>query len=254
MRPSPITTPLFRDSIASAWKIGSHAARVNLVPGLVLQGFAVLLLLAYLHAAAFRHALEAVSRLQDAHGLAFSFATRAVFSGFVPFLFQACMPSLRPARLFRTLAFTTLWWGFQGAVSYGFYVCQAHLYGAGNSISVVTAKVLTDMLVFTPVWGCPSNAVSHLWLDRSFSWRQTRAELGKGWYARIVLPNLLPAWALWCPGVAVVYSLPTLLQPHMAALIGCFWALLCLKIAHDSLPSSSALQPHRHERKIASQG
>ena len=230
------------EPIVSAWKIGLRAARANLFPGLVLQAFAVLILLTYWCSYGFRHALEIVARIQDAHGLAFSFATRALFAGLVPFLFQALMPSLRPVHLFRTLAFTSLWWGFQGAITYWFYALQAQLYGAGNSVPVVTAKVLTDMLVFTPLWGCPSNAVSHLWLDKGFSWQQTRAELGRGWYARIVLPNLLPAWALWLPGVAVIYSLPTLLQPHMAALIGCFWALLCLKIARYSSKNES-VQP-----------
>ena len=228
---SPPKAKLACDHVVSALRIGLHAARVNLIPGLVLQTFAVVILLTYWYSDGFRNALEIVARIQAAHGLAFSFATRALFAGLVPFLFQALMPSLRPVHLFRTLAFTSLWWGFQGAIAYWFYALQAQLYGDGISASVVTAKVLTDMLVFTPLWGCPSNAVSHVWLDKGFSWQQTRAELGRGWYARIVLPNLLPAWALWLPGVAVIYSLPTLLQPHMAALIGCFWALLCLKIA-----------------------
>jgi len=221
-----------RRPIADAWKIGLRAARVNLVPGLVLQTFAVLLLVTHTCSEGFREALEGVATLQEKHGLIFSFATRAIFAGVLPFLFQMIMPSLRPARLLATLVFAILWWGFQGVTAYLFYILQAHLYGESHALPVVLAKVLTDMLVFTPLWGCPANAISHLWLDNGFSWRLTRAMMRHGWYARIVLPNLLPAWTIWFPGVAVIYSLPTPLQPHMAALIGCFWALLCLKIAH----------------------
>ncbi len=218
--------------IAAAWRIGVRAARVNLVPGLVLQAFAILLLIAYSCSEGFRATLEGVATLQDRHGLTFSFATRAIFAGLFPFLFQLLMPTLRPARLLATLIFATFWWGFQGVNAYLFYLLQAHLYGESHAPSVVLAKVLTDMLVFTPLWGCPANAISHLWLNNGFSWRLTCGMMGKGWYARLVLPNLLPAWTIWFPGVAVIYSLPTSLQPHMAALIGCFWALLCLKIAH----------------------
>ena len=227
--------------VAVAWKIGLHAARANLLPGLMLQGVAVLFLAVYMCSSDFRRALEIVARLQDAHGFVFSFATRALFAGLVPFLFQALIPSLRPVSLFRTLSFSLVWWGFQGVVCYWFYAVQAWFYGIGDAVSVVAAKVLTDMFVFTPLWGCPSNAVSHLWLNNGFSWKKTCAELDKGWYSRIVLPNLLPAWALWFPGVAVIYSLPSLLQPHMAALIGCFWALLCLKIANLSSRNSGGI-------------
>ena len=158
--------------VAVAWKIGLHAARANLLPGLMLQGVAVLFLAVYMCSSDFRRALEIVARLQDAHGFVFSFATRALFAGLVPFLFQALIPSLRPVSLFRTLSFSLVWWGFQGVVCYWFYAVQAWLYGIGDAVSVVAAKVLTDMFVFTPLWGCPSNAVSHLWLNNGFSWKK----------------------------------------------------------------------------------
>jgi hypothetical protein len=45
------------------------------------------------------------------------------------------------------------------------------------------------------------------------------------------MPNLVPNWMVWTPGIAVTYSLPGLLQVPMANLIGCFWALLCITIA-----------------------
>ena len=38
-------------------------------------------------------------------------------------------------------------------------------------------------------------------------------------------------WVLWIPSLCVVYSLPQLLQSHVAGLIGGFWVLMSLQIA-----------------------
>lgn len=216
---------------AEAWRIGRRSAAANARPGLVIQLAALLLGVAYARSTGVRAALQHVSDLQAAWPIGFSFLSRSLFSGLLPFLLQLAIPALRPKHPLRTLAFTSIWWGMQGVILHFFYGGLARLYGETASWSTIAAKVATDMLLFAPLWGCPSNALSHLWHDNGFSWSRTRRSLGKGWYARMVLPNLLPAWALWTPAVIVIYSLPTLLQPHLAALIGCFWALMCLKIA-----------------------
>ena len=45
------------------------------------------------------------------------------------------------------------------------------------------------------------------------------------------MPNQVPGWTFWAPGVLILYSLPTDLQMPMSALLGCFWSLMCLQIA-----------------------
>ena len=74
-------------------------------------------------------------------------------------------------------------------------------------------------------------ALAHLWQDQNYSWRATRLQLGPGWYRRIVLPNQVPGWTFWAPCLLVLYALPTALQMPLSALLGCFWALMCLQIA-----------------------
>ncbi len=98
-------------------------------------------------------------------------------------------------------------------------------------VAVVLAKVAADMGVFTPLIASPANALSHLWKDLDFSCCALCSRLGRGWYRRIVLPNLIPNFLIWVPGVAFVYAMPAPLQLPMSNLIGCFWSLMCLQLA-----------------------
>ena len=218
-------------SVRDAFAIGARAAKVNMLPAFILQAAAVSLLIAYRSSSSFRDLLDVVAQLQKQHGIAFAALVRALFSGLLPVIFQIAIPSLRPVKVWRLLWFSLSWWGFQGALAYLFYGLQAVMFGSGTGWQSVLPKVAFDMLIFTPFIGCLSNSIAHLWLDLDCSWRRLCPMLRRGWYNRIVLPNLVPGWALWLPGVAVIYSLPGPLQVHMASLIGCFWALLCLKIA-----------------------
>ena len=66
-----------------------------------------------------------------------------------------------------------------------------------------------------------------------------RAAMGPGWYRRLVLPNLLTNYFVWFPGTLIFYSMPTDLQLVVANCIGCFWALMCARIAaHSGVPTT----------------
>jgi len=218
-------------SVREAFHIGARAAKSNMLPAFILQAAAVSLLVAYRCSPSFRGVLDVVAELQKQYGIIFAMLVRTFFSGLIPIVFQIVIPSLRPVKIWRALWFSLFWWSFQGVLVYLFYGFQAIMFGSGTGWQSVVPKVLFDMLIYTTLIGCPSNSIAHIWLDMDCSWKGLKSVMGHGWYNRIVLPNLIPAWALWIPGVAVVYSLPDALQVHMASLIGCFWALLCLKIA-----------------------
>ena len=106
--------------------------------------------------------------------------------------------------------------------------------GADLTLTIVLAKVGCDMTFFTILVGAPLNALSHLWKDLDWDFAAFRAQLGPGWYRRIVVPNLLPNWLVWIPGTAIFYSLPADLQLAVANAIGCMWALMCVRIASHS--------------------
>ena len=226
MEPSPKMMPG-----ATPWQIGVRAARANLVPGLVLQAAAVAFVVAYYFSPAFHALLQYLVNWQDRYGIVFTVLTRVVFNGMVPAAFCALVPGLHVRRPWAALLFGMAWWGFMGANTHVFYALQARGWGAEASLPVVLAKTATDMLVYSPFYASPLVAVAHLWQDQNYSFRATRLLLGPGWYRRIVLPNQVPGWTFWAPCLLVLYALPTALQMPMSALLGCFWALMCLQIA-----------------------
>ena len=216
---------------ASPWQIGVRSARANLIPGLVLQAVALVLVVAYYRSATFNALLDVFAGWQVEYGIGFSIVTRMVTNGLVPALFCALEPSLQMRHPWKSLVFLVLWWGFMGAATHLFYAFQAWLWGDHAGVGTVLLKTATDMLIYSPFLASPINAIAHLWQDLDFSASATVRQLGPGWYRRIVLPNQVPGWAFWAPCLLVLYTLPTPLQMPLAALLGCFWALMCLQIA-----------------------
>ena len=217
---------------STPWQIGVRAARANLVPGLVLQVAAAAFVAAYYLSPAFHALLQHVADGQTRYGVGFTVLTRVVFNGIIPALFCALVPGLHVRRPWAALAFGMTWWGLMGVHTHVFYTFQAWLWGDEANLVTVLLKTATDMLIYSPFYASPITAIAHLWQDENYSIHATRLQLAAPrWYRRIVLPNQVPGWTFWAPGVMILYSLPTELQMPMAALLGCFWALMCLQIA-----------------------
>ena len=213
------------------WKIGLQAARDNLIPGLVLQAAAVILLAAYHWVPAVHSFLVSVSQLQQRFGVAFFLCSYLFFCALIPFLFCMALPTLRPKEPGKAFLFAMGFWSCMGMILQNFYAFQSYLYGNGVDVRTLALKVLTDQLGYTAFFASPAVALSHLWKDRGYRWSAIAPLLGKGWYRRLVVPNLLMNWVIWFPCLCVIYSLPSLLQAHVAGLIGGFWALMSLQIA-----------------------
>lgn len=217
---------------ATPWQIGVRSARANLLPGLALQVAAVAFVVAYYRSAAFHELLQHVAGWQDRYGIVCTILTRVVFNGIVPAIFCALVPGLRVRRPWAALLFGMAWWGWMGANTHVFYALQASWWGASADFATVLLKTATDMLVYSPFYASPMVAIAHLWQDQNYSFHATRLQLAApGRYRRIVLPNQVPGWTFWAPCLLVLYALPTALQMPMSALLGCFWALMCLQIA-----------------------
>lgn len=112
-----------------------------------------------------------------------------------------------------------------------FYRLQSAMFGDGRDLATLLKKIIVDQGVFTVVWGVPVVTISHQWKDSGYSWVELRKLIGRGWYAHYALPILIMNWAVWTPSLFVIYSMPPLLQPHIAGLISGFWSLMCLQIS-----------------------
>ena len=225
------------------WKIGLMAARANLIPGLILQGAACGLLAAYYGIPGVRDALDVVAQWQTRYGVPFSLASFVFFCGIIPYLFCLAVPLLRPDEPLKALLFSLGFWSFIGLILPKFYAFQIFLYGNEADVRTLALKVVTDQFGYTAVFASPCVALAHLWKDRGYRWSTLKPLLGKGWYRRLVVPNLVMNWAIWIPSLCVIYSLPAALQSHVAGLIGGFWALMSLQIATHT--QSGAAVPKR---------
>lgn len=225
------------------WKIGFAAAWTNRIPGLVLQGAAFGLLAAYYAIPSVRQALVTVAGVQARYGTPFSLASYLLFCGLVPYAFCLIIPALRPREPGKALAFAVVFWSAMGLIVSRFYALQSILYGNGTDFRTLALKILTDQLVYTAFFASPCVAVTHVWKDRGYRWTALKPLLKKGWYRRLVVPNLVMNWVIWIPSLCVIYSLPPALQVHVAGLIGGFWALLCLQIAARTQSQTGGAKP-----------
>lgn len=222
------------DPSVSPWKIGLIAARRNLVPGLILQFASLCLLGAYYYWPAVPQVLEPVARWQKEWGIGAAFLNRAFFSNILPALFLVLFPRLRPSNLPMMVLIGIFYYGGMGVTTSLFYGLQSKLYGDTHAPLVLFLKTMTDQFVYTLFFASPTAALYNFWAVNGFSISRTRAALPENLIRGLFLPNLIPNWALWIPGCAIVYMLPPLLQIHFSGLIACFWTLLCLQVAANS--------------------
>jgi hypothetical protein len=219
---------------ASPWAAGVKAARDNALPSLLILLAALALVVSYYHVPALKGWLDKVGTVNREHPALFAMLCTGLTAGFIPWVFRMVFPGLRPARPGLDLLHSLAWWMFMGLIVSWFYVFQGWCFGTEPSWRVVALKVLVDQSCFTVLCGAPFNAISHLWKDSNWDTAKLRAAMGPGWYRRLVLPNLLPNFLVWLPGNALFYSMPSELQLPVANCIGCFWALMCVRIATHS--------------------
>lgn len=206
----------------------ASAARVNLLPGLLLQGVLVAFLAAYFLHDGTREFLGRVARLKSESGYTFAFVSYVLAAALLPELlrivfFQRGRMTRRNVWSFATAA---PFWGLDGVLVDFFYRCQAVWFGTVNTFGVVAAKVAVDQFLFSPFLNSPLIVGYFLWRDGGFR----RAALPRltspdFWWER-VLPVQVAGWMIWIPAVSVVYAMPPLLQLPVAVLIQVFWILI----------------------------
>jgi len=216
----------------SPFRAGLVAVRRFWRPFVLMQGAAVLLVIAYRASAGVRDACAALVDLKREGGLAFSAVASAIAGVLLPEAATlATVPDerARPGRAGK-LAFTTAFFLVNGAVVDLFYRLSAHVFGDSATPAVVAQKVAFDQFVFTPLWLSVIGSL-FAWHKYGFRWAPTRADLTDGFYRRRLLPLLLPNWCFWIPMTAVIYALPVPLQFLLFVFALAAWSLIMVVIA-----------------------
>ncbi len=238
--PSPESNP----SREAPWVAGLRAARANAVPGLIVQGLMLALLLAYFFHPPTTHLLGRLAGLKERWGYGYSAMAAIIAGAVIPELLRiGVFQRLRPHRgNLSNLVFAIPFWGFMGVVVDGFYRLQASWFGTEAAISVVLIKVLVDQFVYNPLFAAPISTAMYDWKNRGYGRRGPGACFGMGWYRDAVVPTLFATWGVWIPVVTIVYSLPSLLQIPLFGFALSMWVMLFTwmserRAAHSQFPA-----------------
>ncbi len=207
--------------------------RANLVPGLVLQAFALSLVIGYYIVPEVRTTFDAVGAWKLEGGHLFSSLSTAVFGGLIPFLVLRATGHIEKASALRVLFFYLGFWLWKGAEIDAFYRAQTALFGSGATARVLVPKVLFDQFVYNPLWAAPTQALCFLWKDSDFQGQQVLEKLRQKSLTSRSIIILVSTWVVWIPAVAIIYSLPAELQIPLFNLVLCFWSLLLSFVSRE---------------------
>ncbi len=218
--------------------------RRNLLPGVILWALGLGLVWAFYRVPVALPWFQAVAQWRDAGGFLFSAGASAVCGGLIPWLFLLALGRLPPGRRLAELIFLVVFWVYRGVEVDAFYRLQGLLWGEGTDVGTVVPKVATDMLVYTALWTIPTTTVIYAWWDEAGGdWGRFRALLTRTMFTVRIPSVVIAAWLVWTPTVAIVYSLPSLLQIPLFNVVLVFWVLLVAVVAAPQQPSGT----HRTE-------
>lgn len=208
--------------------LGWEAAKANAVPGFVLQGAMLLVLIGFYSSARFANFLNRLAQYKNDHGLVFVVVAAVLAGAVVPELFVIIFFQRGRFRQenVRNLAFTIPTWGIDGILVDLMYRLNAVWFGDVTTVWVVTAKILVDQLGYNPFFAAPAEVLVYEWKNEGFSGKSVRRAFTWEHYREKILPTLLATWAVWGPLMAIIYSLPFALQFPLFSIALTFWVLL----------------------------
>ena len=221
-----------RPTFRGACSAGLQGARANLVPGLVLQTFALALVLGYYFVPGVVEALQDFATFRDRAGIPYSMISTALFGGLMPWLYIKANPATRHRYGIAQGIGLILFWAYKGLEIHWLYSGMAALFGHDNSFTTVATKVVVDQTLYGPLLAAPGMWLAYKWVENHLavapiitSFRQP------GWFLRELLPVIIANLGVWLPTVSIIYTLPTVLQLPLENLVLCFFTLM---LAHMS--------------------
>lgn len=226
-----------------ALRTTAHAARVNLLPGLLLQAFLAIFLLLYFYHPGTRDFLAQVAALKKASGFAFAFVCYAITAAILPEILRIIFfQKGRATRKNAWFIFTgILFWGPNGILVDILYHCQVQWFGAGADWQTIALKMVVDQFLFSALLNTPAIVTYFAWRDRGFRLAALRELVRPHNLFSRVFPVQVAGWCIWIPSVCVIYRMPPELQLPVAVLVQVFWVLVLTLINTDEPQPEEAL-------------
>ncbi|MBC8008897.1 MAG: hypothetical protein H7067_02215 [Burkholderiales bacterium] len=205
------------------------AARANLAPGLVLQGFAAAIVAGYYLAPPVRTALERLAVFRGEVGLPFAVVSTGIFGAVIPFVILRLSAATRNRYTLAQMSALVAFWAYKGVEISLFYALQARVFGEEQTVFTIVAKTLVDQFVYGPTLAAPLTWLVYAWVELRFDTRALIADLrAPGLYRERIFPLLVTSWSVWLPTVVIIYLLPTALQLPLQNIVCCFFTLLII--------------------------
>ncbi len=209
------------------WRAGLRSARANLVPGLVLQAFALALVVSYYQVPAVSAALGRLTIWRADFGVVFAMATTGLFGGLLPFLVLKFVPATRGRFTLAQGAAITAFWTYKGFEVDLWYRVLAHFVGPAHDVRTIAIKTFLDQFVYCPLIAVPPTALVYFWVETQFDRAAVADDVrAPHWYRRRTLPVLISNLGVWLPTVCIIFLLPTPLQLPLQNLVLWFFTLL----------------------------
>jgi len=220
------------------WAAGLRGARANFWPGLILQLFALALVLGYYFHAPSRALCERFAAFRTEQGLTYSFFATSFFGGVLPCLYLKLIPSTRHRYNLRQNAFLIAFWAYKGIEIDLWYRLLARVIGTTTDTRTVIIKTFLDQFVASPFYFVPLSVIAYAWCENHFATSTIVADLRvPGWYRRRALPILFSNLGVWLPSVCIIYSLPSALQLPLFNIVLCFFTLLLAHLSRAEPPA-----------------
>jgi hypothetical protein len=221
--------PIFREPL---WAQGLRAARMNLIPGLIVQSLMLAVLLGYYFYPPLRHAFDRLGEIKNAWGYGYSILNAIVAGAIIPEVLRIVV--FQKSRWQKTnaanLRFTIPFYAYVGLTVDLFYRCQTDFFGAEASFAVVVRKMLVDQFLYTPIIAVPVAVWLYDWKKRRYPLRGNGHLFTARYYRQGIFPTLFANWCVWIPLVSILYSLPPSLQIPLFGLALSLWVMIYTSI------------------------
>ncbi|MFQ3206342.1 MAG: hypothetical protein ACI9IT_000476 [Glaciecola sp.] len=209
-----------------------QAIKVNFLPGVVLQMFALSIVLLYFFYAPAQPTFDFIGALKLKYSTSFAIISTAIFGGLLPFVILFLKKRVTK-HVISHLLFNILLWAFMGWLIDSFYQLQAFIFGAGVDLTTIVKKTLLDQFVFSVFITSPFITAMYIWRESNFNGQKTRNELRVSFFKEKLPATIFSTWIVWLPAVTLIYSMPLALQLPLFNLVLCFFVLLISALNKD---------------------
>ena len=212
--------------LSLAWLRCRQSLRANLITGVVLWSFGLLIILCYHWSPGFSHLLGNLGSLKKEWSYLYSCISTAFFGGLIPYLFLYLRGMLPVGVKISWFLFFLIYWGIKGMEVDAFYRLQGYLFGYESTFRTILTKVLVDQFVYCIFWSAPFTALFYGWKKAGFKFDADPPWLSAGFICEESIFLLISTWIIWIPSVSIIYAMPEYLLIPLFNITLCFFVLV----------------------------